>query len=327
MAVFRIEKTGDYTVMSNHHLKNKKLSLKAKGLLSMILSLPEDWDYTLKGLSYICPEGVDAIRAAVNELEKAGYIIRSRKRNEKGQLTDAEYVIYEQPVSVKPVLPKPILTPPTLENPIQVTPILEKTTQLNTKVLNKQELNTDKINPSINQADYEPKEENIELSDGLSDEELEIKVLEELEQEQAIPYCYSVNERKMAAAIHLLTGFEERLLWFERTPRIERNDFAQSTFLLFNEALIEMLTSRQPMNLKGANVTYAKVYDKLSRYVCFDGGTPHIYELLETATSDFESACKETTIKNHLQYMKSCIWTAMQVGDIGVQALIKRDFG
>ena len=77
MAVFRIEKTRDYTVMANHHLRNKALSLKAKGLLSLMLSLPEDWDYTLAGLSYINREKIDAIRAAVRELERAGYIQRS----------------------------------------------------------------------------------------------------------------------------------------------------------------------------------------------------------------------------------------------------------
>ncbi|MCI6568709.1 MAG: helix-turn-helix domain-containing protein, partial [Dysosmobacter sp.] len=74
MAVFRVEKNKGYTVMSNHHLRNKALSLKAKGLLSQMLSLPEDWDYTLKGLSLINRESIDAIRTAVWELERAGYI-------------------------------------------------------------------------------------------------------------------------------------------------------------------------------------------------------------------------------------------------------------
>ena len=76
MAVFRIEKTRDYTVMANHHLRNTALSLKAKGLLSLMLSLPEDWDYTTKGLARICRDGVDSICATVRELEDAGYIIR-----------------------------------------------------------------------------------------------------------------------------------------------------------------------------------------------------------------------------------------------------------
>lgn len=73
MAVFRVERNTGYTVMSNHHLRNKELTLKAKGLLSQMLSLPEDWDYTLAGLSHINREKIDAIREAVKELEKAGY--------------------------------------------------------------------------------------------------------------------------------------------------------------------------------------------------------------------------------------------------------------
>ena len=82
MSVFRIEKTKDFTIMSNHHLRNRNLTLKAKGLMSLMLSLPEEWDYTLKGLSLISKEGVDAIRVAVLELEQQGYVVRERIRNE-----------------------------------------------------------------------------------------------------------------------------------------------------------------------------------------------------------------------------------------------------
>ena len=94
MAVFRVERNKGYTVMSNHHLRNKELTLKAKGLLSQMLSLPEDWDYTLAGLSQINREKIDAIREAIKELERAGYIVRSRERDEKGRLRGADYVIY-----------------------------------------------------------------------------------------------------------------------------------------------------------------------------------------------------------------------------------------
>ena len=86
MAVFRIEKTRDYTVMSNHHLRNAGLSLKSKGLLSMMLSLPEDWNYTTRGLAKICKEGTDSIGSALKELERAGYIVRNRLRDSKGKL-------------------------------------------------------------------------------------------------------------------------------------------------------------------------------------------------------------------------------------------------
>ena len=91
MAIFRIEKTRDYTVMSNHHLRNAGLSLKSKGLLSMMLSLPEDWNYTTRGLAKICKEGTDSIGSALKELERAGYIVRNRLRDSKGKIVDVEY--------------------------------------------------------------------------------------------------------------------------------------------------------------------------------------------------------------------------------------------
>lgn len=113
MAVFRIEKTRDYTVMSNHHLRDRSLSLKAKGLLSLMLSLPEEWDYTTKGLARICKDGVDRICAGVRELEEHGYVIRQRVRNPNGQLGAIEYTILEQP---RPPEPKP--EKPERENPV-----------------------------------------------------------------------------------------------------------------------------------------------------------------------------------------------------------------
>ena len=121
MAVFRVERNRGYTVMSNHHLRNRGLTLKAKGLLSQMLSLPDNWDYTLAGLSHINREKIDAIREAVRELEKAGYIVRSRERDEKGRLRGADYIIYEQPQP-------PVLDLPTLENPTLDNPTLEKPT-------------------------------------------------------------------------------------------------------------------------------------------------------------------------------------------------------
>lgn len=136
MAVFRVERNRGYTVMSNHHLRNKELTLKAKGLLSQMLSLPEDWDYTLAGLSHINREKIDAIREAVRELEKAGYILRSRERDEKGRLRGADYVIYEQPQP-------PNLDLPTLDNPTQEKPMLENPTLENPMQLNKEILKTD----------------------------------------------------------------------------------------------------------------------------------------------------------------------------------------
>ena len=125
MAVFRVERNRGYTVMSNHHLRNRGLTLKAKGLLSQMLSLPDNWDYTLAGLSRINREKIDAIREAVRELEKAGYIVRSRERDKKGRLRGADYIIYEQPQP--PVLDLPTLENPTLENPTQLNKDISRT--------------------------------------------------------------------------------------------------------------------------------------------------------------------------------------------------------
>ena len=126
MAVFRIERTRDYTVMSNHHLRNANLSLKANGLLSMMLSLPEDWNYTTRGLAKICKEGVDAIGVALRELEAAGYIVRHKLRDRQGRISDTEYVIYEQPQ-----LRKPDTDSPDTENPYMDKPDTEKPAELN----------------------------------------------------------------------------------------------------------------------------------------------------------------------------------------------------
>ena len=106
MTIFHVEKNTDYTIMANYHLRDKSLSLKAKGLLSQMLSLPEEWDYTLQGLAYINREQIDAIRQAVHELERAGYIVRARERDSRGRLRGAEYTIYEkpQPPSNQPAL-------------------------------------------------------------------------------------------------------------------------------------------------------------------------------------------------------------------------------
>ena len=146
MAVFRVEKTKDFTVMSNHHLRNVSLSLKAKGLLSLMLSLPDNWDYTTKGLAHICKDGVDSISSAIKELEKQGYLTRRRLRDYHGRLGDIEYVIHE-----KPVLPEghDTVLPPKRENPRQVNPrqvkpVLGKPEQEKPAQLNIQESITEK---------------------------------------------------------------------------------------------------------------------------------------------------------------------------------------
>ncbi len=161
MAVFRVNRTRDYTVMANFHLRDKSLSLKAKGLLSLMLSLPEDWDYTTRGLASICKDGLDGICATLKELEKHGYLQRHRRRDSRGRLTDVEYIIQEKPIppenskespklenpdQVNPDQAKPHQASPYQENPNQAPPHQENPTQLNIQELNKQKSNTDLSN-------------------------------------------------------------------------------------------------------------------------------------------------------------------------------------
>lgn len=175
MAVFRVERTRDYTVMSNHHLKDTNLTLKSKGLLSMMLSLPDEWNYTTRGLAAICKEGVDAIGSALKELESTGYIIRNRLRGKDGRITDTEYIIYEHPQQTAPPdTPLPGTASPDTENPDMdvsdaalpdvALPYLENPAQLNTKEFNTQRKNTDLSNThSFLLSDHAP------AADGMTD--------------------------------------------------------------------------------------------------------------------------------------------------------------
>lgn len=148
MPTFRVERTGNYTVMSNHHLRNENLSLKAKGLLSQMLSLPEKWNYTLAGLCAINPESKDAIRAALRELEEQGYVVRRQTTDANGKFSKNEYIIYEIPMgeTAEPSLEKPLSEKPTTGKPSTEKPLAENPTQLNTKKSNTEKLNTDRSN-------------------------------------------------------------------------------------------------------------------------------------------------------------------------------------
>ena len=144
MPVFRIERTRDYTVMSNHHLKNPNLSLKAKGLLSMMLSFPDGWNYSERGLASICKEGVDAIHSAIKELESTGYMERHQLRGKGGRIVDTEYVIYEKPHT--PDMASPDTENPDMDSPDASAPEPENPGELNNKKPNTKKSNTQVFN-------------------------------------------------------------------------------------------------------------------------------------------------------------------------------------
>lgn len=133
MSVVRVNKTNNFTIMSNHHFKEKKMSLKAKGLLSLMLSLPDTWDYSISGLVKLSKDGKDSVMSALTELEKFGYLIRTRITNSKGQFAGIEYNIYEQPQEQNPIEEKPILDKEKAGNPTSDTPPQLNTNELNIK--------------------------------------------------------------------------------------------------------------------------------------------------------------------------------------------------
>lgn len=199
--VFRVEKNANYTVMANYHLKDRRLSYKAKGLLSEMLSLPPDWDYTLSGLAVIAADGLDSVRSAIRELEMYGYLVRSQSRDERGRMSVNEFMVYENPAdnpdyipvesignsavensvenasngSAKgnsPSLEKPVtvgksdkkqnfLRKPPLEKSSPTKPLSENPTTATYNKLNKQELNTNQSNHSIRA----PREDGIDRID------------------------------------------------------------------------------------------------------------------------------------------------------------------
>lgn len=133
MAVIRVNKTADYTVMSNAHFKEKGMSLKAKGLLSMMLSLPDNWDYSINGLVALSKDGKDSVMNALTELEEFGYLIRSRVTDDKGRFAGYEYDIYEKPQTENPCAENPNTENPNSENPTQLNTNKSSTKKLKTK--------------------------------------------------------------------------------------------------------------------------------------------------------------------------------------------------
>ena len=222
--------------MSNHHLRNKELSLKAKGLLSQMLSLPEDWDYTLAGLSYINREKIDAIREAVRELERAGYIQRSRERDEKGRLRGTDYIIYEQPPNLDlPTLENPTLGNPTLENPTQEKPTLENPMQLNNH-----SIPILSPNPSpLREETAEPERKGTEAADAYSVYEEIIK--DNIEYEHFIKHT-NIDRERLDEIVSLIL---ETVCTKRKTIRIAGDDYpaelVKAKFMKLNSSHIEFV--------------------------------------------------------------------------------------
>ena len=257
--VFRVQKTKDFTVMSNHHLKNKDLSLRSKGLLSFMLILPEDWDNSLKVLATLNKEGIDAIRSAINELEAFGYIERSRVRNEKGQLGENEYIIHELPISpepkqTEPTLENPTLDNPTLEKPTQEKPTLENPTQLNKDILSKEQSITDlsstdsipfhSLNPlpfAHGEAATPPERKRTEAKSNSAVEIYREIIKDNIEYDHLIQNC-KIDKDRLDEIVDLML---ETVCTARKTIRIAGDDYpaelVKSKFLKLNSSHIEFV--------------------------------------------------------------------------------------
>ena len=291
MAVFRIERTRDYTVMSNHHLRNHQLSLKAKGLLSMMLSLPDDWNYTTRGLAKICKEGVDAIGGALRELESAGYIVRHQLRDRQGRISDTEYVIYEQPQPRQPETPQPDTAAP-------------DTDSLDTDSLDTDSLDTDSLDtafPYLDKPDTEkPAELNIEKSNTQ-------KSITQRARTDSIPFrepaAARPPERKGRDAISLAEMESYRDLILENIEY----DYLCREFSTYREDLDEIVelivetvcARRKTTRIAGADFPHEVVR---SRFLKLDSS--HIEFVMECLHNN------STEIRNMKQYLLTVLFNA-----------------
>ena len=320
MAVFRVERNTGYTVMSNHHLRNKELTLKAKGLLSQMLSLPEDWDYTLAGLSHINREKIDAIREAVKELEKAGYIVRSRERDEKGRLRGADYVIYEQPqpkepeaatsseqppTSDLPTLENPTLDNPTLEKPTQEKPTQEKPTQEkptleNPTQLNKEILNTEKS-----------------ITDLSSTHSIPFHSLNPLPYEQneaATPPERKRTEAKTNSAIEIYREIIKDNIDYDiliQDPKMDKDRLDEIVEIM----LETVCTARKTIRIAGDDYPAELVKSKFMKL-----NSSHVEFVLDCMREN------TTKIRNIKQYLKAVLFNAPSTIDSYYTALVNHDF-
>ena len=315
MAVFRVERNTGYTVMSNHHLRNKELSLKAKGLLSQMLSLPEDWDYTLAGLSHINREKIDAIREAVKELEKAGYIVRSRERDEKGRLRGADYVIYEQPQPREPeaatsgeqpsISDYPTLENPTLENPTLDNPTLEKPTQEKPTLENPTQLNKD----------ISSKEQSItDLSSTHSIPFHSLNPLPYEQDEAAAPPERKRTEAKTNSAIEIYREIIKENIDYDiliQDPKMDKDRLDEILEIM----LETVCTARKTIRIAGDDYPAELVKSKFMKL-----NSSHVEFVLDCMREN------TTKIRNIKQYLKAVLFNAPSTIDSYYTALVNHDF-
>lgn len=286
MEICRVVKTKDYTVMSNYHLRDRRLSAKEMGLLSFVLSLPDDWDFTIRGLIGLMRDGKDSIYGALRNLEAFGYVRRRQRRNAKGQLSRVEYSFFEQPQTA-PQPPEKLEIPafvPHTENPHAGNP-----SQRNTKLTNN--ILSYSSNLSILVSTTNP----AGITDGQTDD-----VITDREEEKPVSFAQAVRWVK------------------EHSDDVGRQHFEQGTdgdreYLAYRgtvEALAGLLISRQPWEVNGIPVTADEVWQKVQEVIRTDDT---LYFLLRDTAERFAKAIAEIEVKSRQGYLRSCLWNNLQL--------------
>ena len=315
MAVFRVEKNSGYTVMSNHHLRNKELTLKAKGLLSQMLSLPDTWDYTLHGLARINKESIDAIRTAVWELEGAGYITRQQGRDARGKLTPIVYTIYEQP-QPKQAAPQEE-PPPQLENPITASPLLEKPTTDNPTTEkpmteNPSSDNPMQLNKDISRTDLSKKEKsNTDISNTHS-----IPILSPYPSpftEDAAEPERKGTEAKTQSAVEIYRDIIKDNIEYDiliQDPHMDKDRLDEIVDLI----LETVCTARKTLRIAGDDYPAELVKSKFLKLT-----SSHIEFVLDCMREN------TTKIRNIKQYLRAVLFNAPSTIDSYYTALVAHD--
>ncbi len=336
--VFRVEKNANYTVMANYHLKDRRLSYKAKGLLSEMLSLPPDWDYTLSGLAVIAADGLDSVRSAIRELELYGYLVRSQSRDERGRMSVNEFIVYENPAdnpdhitdenveksdvensvenvsngSAKgnsPSLENPVtvgksdkkqnfLRKPPLEKSSPTKPLSENPTTATYNKLNKQELNTNQSNHSILRPNC--RKAAIPRGDGIDRTDFSREKV------------YSSRERDFYLAIIRENIEYDFLVQNQNNPLLKINIGKIDEIV---SVIVDVVCSkRETIRVNGEQLPQEVVK---KRFLELDG------EHIDYVITAFEkSACN---VRNIRAYLITALYNAPETIDSYYEAMVKRD--
>lgn len=317
MEICRVVKTKDYTVMSNYHLRDRRLSAKEMGLLSFVLSLPDDWDFTIRGLIGLMRDGKDSIYGALRNLEAFGYVRRRQRRNAKGQLSRVEYSFFEQPQTA----PQP---PEKLEIPAFV-PHTENPEAVPEKAAPEADNAPHTENPEAVDSPHtenphagNPSQRNTKLTNNILSYSSNLSILVSTTNPAGITDGQTddvITDREEEKPV----SFAQAVRWVEEhSDDVGRQHFEQGTdgdreYLAYRgavETLAGLLVSRQPWEANGVPVTAADVWQRAQEVIRTDDT---LYFLLRDTAERFAKALAEIEVKSRQGYLRSCLWNNLQL--------------